>query len=104
MSDAGGYLLSHSSYGTSDQGGNAEEWNETLIRGLFRGDRGGHWNSESNSLMAQYWAGNPPVNESGATGFRVANIPEPRAAVLLFVGTVATILNSCRKPASCGHG
>ena len=42
LTDAGAYTLSGSPYGTFDQGGNVQEWNETLFNNsLIRGQRGG---------------------------------------------------------------
>ena len=36
LTDAGAYTLSISPYGTLDQSGNVSEWNETLIRPVWR--------------------------------------------------------------------
>jgi len=68
-------LSSKSFYGTSDQGGNVYEWNETLISGPFRGLRGGSWGTAFNTLQASARDSDNPSNESAGYGFRVATVP-----------------------------
>jgi formylglycine-generating enzyme len=99
LTDDGAYSSSPSFYGTFDQGGNAWEWNETLA-GSARGVRGGGWDNNSDGLRAS----NPldstlisPTDERSFVGFRVASIPEPDTAVMLCIGSIATILHRRRR-------
>jgi formylglycine-generating enzyme required for sulfatase activity len=75
-------LLSASYYGTSDQGGNIFEWNETLSGGSLRGFRGGAWNIGASPQLASERGSATPTIESDSLGFRVATIPEPGSAAL----------------------
>ena len=96
MTDVGAYTSSPSSYGTFDQGGNVDEWNETKVTSSTRGIRGGGWGSNSYYLEASayFWA--PPTDES-AFGFRVGSaVPEPSALVLT-IAAFATLLTVLRK-------
>lgn len=63
---------SASFYGTCDQGGNVSEWNDAVIKGSLRGQRGGAWFSMANSLKASSRIYFKPTFESNYTGFRVA--------------------------------
>jgi formylglycine-generating enzyme required for sulfatase activity len=76
--------LSQSFYGTSDQGGNVEEWNETLIgvNGAFRDLRGGSWGGHTAFLGSAFRLAVGPTVEAEDTGFRVATVPEPSTALL----------------------
>jgi formylglycine-generating enzyme required for sulfatase activity len=83
--------LSESFYGTSDQGGNVWEWNETLSSAAVRGLRGGSWGSTSNVLLASIgFFANPP-SETSDIGFRVATVPEPSLLVLAALGIVGLL-------------
>ena len=89
LTDVGAYVLSASSYGTFDQGGNVFERNEALITASARGLRGGSWNSSSslNLLASNRFAGSPAGEY---IGFRVASVvPEPSTMLLLCFGSLA---------------
>jgi formylglycine-generating enzyme required for sulfatase activity len=80
-----------SSYGTAGQGGNAWEWEETdfdLVNdssSSARGGRGGGWSDgDSGSLLATLRLELFPTFENDGVGFRVASIPEPSTAHILF--------------------
>lgn len=83
LTDVGGYTASDSYYGTFDQAGKVEEWNEPLLSGPsgpFPGLRGGSWFSNSIGLRADFRdvIDFPnPANEYSYIGFRVASVPEP---------------------------
>jgi hypothetical protein len=87
-----------SPYGTMAQGGNAWEWEETaadLINSEpyeYRGGRGAGWGAFPSSLSATLRAdGLPQIPPLGA-GFRVASIiPEPSAAKMLAMATLALL-------------
>lgn len=80
----GAHENSESPYGTFDQGGNVDEWNEEVMYGAWRGWRGGAFLSDSGSLHAtdrpctdyQF-----PDAEYPFLGFRV--VPEPTSLLLL---------------------
>jgi hypothetical protein len=99
LTDAGAYANSASPYGTFDQGGNVQEWNEALSRSLFptnRGRRGGSYEMGFAHLFAlspiSVDDGRPDGGGPG-TGFRVATvIPEPSALLLLTVGGLPLLL------------
>jgi hypothetical protein len=84
FTEVGSYPGSASPYGTFDQGGNAEEWTET-IAGSERVLRGGAFNA--GSLAAGRPATDDPTWEEWY-GFRVAMIPEPTTALLVACGLV----------------
>ncbi len=67
---------SESYYGTSDQGGNLIEWNDTLFSGGYRGLLGGAWASDLGFLAAPTGV-DYPTDERAVNGFRVATIPVP---------------------------
>jgi formylglycine-generating enzyme required for sulfatase activity len=80
--------LSDSFYGTADQGGNVLEWNEALISGSLRGNRGGAFNTPLSILPSSFRNSDAPTNQNSNIGFRVATVPEPGTAVLALVGCV----------------
>ncbi len=82
LTDVGAYTASDSPYGTFDQGGNLWEWNEALISGSNRGDRGGSFFFSSSVLLASVRDSNNPANGDLNFGFRVATVPEPSTGVL----------------------
>jgi formylglycine-generating enzyme len=82
LTDVGAYTASASPYGTFDQGGNVDQWDETLINSSIRGVRGGNWNYDEDRLLSLHRFGSNPTYESGLIGFRVATVAEPSTAVL----------------------
>jgi formylglycine-generating enzyme required for sulfatase activity len=91
LTDVGAYTGSDSPYGTFDQGGNLEEWNESLITnadGPQRGHRGISFSFPFSSAMrSSEWSFDLPEFGINRVGFRVATgagpaIPEPSTAVL----------------------
>jgi formylglycine-generating enzyme len=93
--NVGAYNLkpSTSAYGTFDQGGNVEEWNEAIVSSINRGLRGGVYNSTGYSLLASARADAHPATEGSNSniGFRVASVPEPSSILLLFVGAIGLL-------------
>ena len=81
----GSYTGSASPYGTFDQGGNINEWNEAII-GSFRGYRAGGFNASPFALGAIFRLSLNPTENSDLVGFRVAMLPEPGTGVLLMMG------------------
>ena len=82
-------------YGTLDQGGNVEEWNDEISSdGEERGVRGGHFNSFDSDLEAGFYDSGSPTDEFSSRGFRVtslAAIPEP-SFVGGLIGAVALLM------------
>ena len=88
----GDFENSESPYATFDQGGNVWEWNEAVLGGSSRGQRGGAWNSWSvGELGAGYRYQYDPTFEDHDLGFRVAMVPEPATLSLLVLGGLALI-------------
>jgi formylglycine-generating enzyme len=52
LTDVGAYSSSPSFYGTFDQGGNVEEWSDTVSRVRSRITRGGWWSGPTAYLMS----------------------------------------------------
>jgi sulfatase modifying factor 1 len=98
---AGEFQNSASPYGTFDQAGNVCEWMESMMfEGYpYRTVRGGawyqllfYWETPGRSLQASsrgYWS--PQDGDSTASGFRVAEVPEPGTLSLLALGGRAAI-------------
>ena len=85
----GGYPGSPSPYGTFDQGGNVQEWNEAIINDftILRGVRGGRYASSAGSLNGSARSFGIPTQESDGSGFRLAMIvPEPGSGLLVIAG------------------
>ncbi len=90
--EVGAFAGSPSAYGTFDQGGNANEWNETWIEGCWRLRGGGIWldwsfeHSPSAGLRASDRG--CQGQEGGTTGFRVCRLapvdPNHRSGTLQF--------------------
>ncbi|EDY20387.1 hypothetical protein CfE428DRAFT_2311 [Chthoniobacter flavus Ellin428] len=79
LTDVGAFSMSISPYGTFDQMGDVNEWNDGIV-GPGRGIRGGAWDSLSASdLLSTNFSYNDPTTENADTGFRLAMIPEPAA-------------------------
>ena len=74
LTDVGGYTGSASPYGTFDQGGNVDEWNEAIENlGSDRGGRGGSFDYPPSRLAADTaWMATPTFARSFG-GFRVAS-------------------------------
>ena len=86
LTPVGAYTDSESYYGTYDQGGNATEWNDTIIDGSSRGRRGGSWRYYEPDMRASaQYGGLVPHNEDDDIGFRIATVPEPTVSVSLLL-------------------
>ena len=99
--DVGDYPKSTSPYGTLDQGGNVWEWNETIIDGSSRGQRGGSFDSLPEYLAAAHRSDLDPSFESHNLGFRVASIvPEPSTGLLVATGLLGLATSRRRRGSS----
>jgi len=87
LTPVGSFTNSASAYGTFDQGGNVRQWNDKIVSGSNRGERGGAWDLDTTYLTATYPYGyHDPTFGIDAIGFRVATVPEPTVTVSLIVG------------------
>ena len=87
LTPVGSYTSAASPYGTFDQGGNVNEWNElNLYSGSYRGVRGGPFDNVPESLAASTQFIDTPGNEHHNLGFRLAMIPEPGTGLLVVAG------------------
>jgi formylglycine-generating enzyme len=96
FTNIGSYLGSTSPYGTFDQGGNIEEWNEAIItnnpNGPARGIRGGGFEVDPIYMAASTRTlGDRPGVSGELSGFRLAMIPggfvpEPGTGLLVIAG------------------
>ncbi len=96
VTDVGAYVDSPSPYGTFDQGGNIEEWLESLVGTSSRAFRGASFNAGfAFSLGASGHGSTDPSFETIASfgaGFRVATVPEPSSLALAGIGLVGGML------------
>jgi sulfatase modifying factor 1 len=102
LTDVGAYILSPSYYGTFDQGGNAQEWNEAAVGSSFRVSRGSSWGNNSSFLAASARNTNSATSTGyQVIGFRVATIavPEPSAITALSFGGLV-LATRRRRPTS----
>jgi formylglycine-generating enzyme required for sulfatase activity len=86
--------VSASFYGTFDQAGNVEEWNEAMIifPSIRRGLRGGGWDHSAFALSSGHRGSITPEAEGKAIGFRVASpVPEPASVAVLALGVPALL-------------
>jgi sulfatase modifying factor 1 len=97
-------LESASPYLTFDQGGNVQEWNESLLTATSRVVRGGSWLFTADSMRGSDRFSVDPTTEFSVLGFRVATasgpISVPEASALVFGGlvTLATLAaRRCRR-------
>jgi len=84
--NTGSYVGSVSPWGTFDQGGNVDEWNEAVIDEFERGFRGGSWAGGFLATSVASRRSTDPLLESGSRGFRVASVPEPGTGLLFALG------------------
>ena len=83
LTEVGAYTHSASPYGTFDQGGNVNEWNQTLHNSPGRGFRGGQWDGNASELASSSKQSNNPAGDGDSLGFRVASyVPEADASSL----------------------
>jgi sulfatase modifying factor 1 len=93
----GAYSGTTSPYGAYDMGGNVFQWNETLIGGFSRGDRGGAFNNGGAWLQSSTRGYSDPTFALVAYGFRVASVPEPSSIAPLAIGAIGLAAIGWRK-------
>ena len=98
VTDGGAFSASASAYGTYDQGGNLYQWNDQVISGLYRQERGGSFRSASASdLLSSSSTFADPTSVNDQLGFRLASVPEPATWGLLAFGFASTVIFRRRK-------
>jgi formylglycine-generating enzyme required for sulfatase activity len=97
LTNVGAYSQSNTFYGTFDQGGNVQEWNDTMVTSLARGVRGGMWTFDEVELRSSRRSFLGPTFELSDVGFRVATIPEPGSVTLSMVALFVLALLRRRK-------
>jgi formylglycine-generating enzyme required for sulfatase activity len=90
LTDVGAFTNSASVYGTFDQSGNVDQWNDLDgTAGSSRGLRGGSWGSGAVPVSSAGRLTAGPSNELNSVGFRLASpvaVPEPSTWVMGAVG------------------
>lgn len=97
--NVGTYSGDPSMYGTFDQGGNVDEWNDKVISGSSRGLRGGSWADFDASLESTGSWGYAPWLENNTIGFRLASVaavPEPSSFVLTILASGVMLIRRKR--------
>ena len=103
LTDAGAFSGSASAYGTYDQGGNLEEWNDKIISTNKRGIRGGTWSDGSGSLLPAAYGGDDAYSgvssnsDNSNYGFRMATVPEPSTYALLLMTAAGALWMTRRR-------
>jgi formylglycine-generating enzyme required for sulfatase activity len=99
LTDVGAYTSAAAYYGTFDQGGNVNEWNETAVDSSDRGLRGGSWayTPVLSFIQASFRYSINPSFDSYNFGFRVVSLPEPGSMTLCFVGLIVLVSGRGRK-------
>ncbi len=94
----GAFLSAPGPYGTFDQAGNVEEWNEGRVGNYWRGARAGGYYSEAYALKSTERRGNDPLPYYASLyGFRVASVPESSALALLGMGGIGLLAFAWRR-------
>ena len=88
LTPVGTFAASPGPYGTYDQGGDVEQWNETAYGGIGRGGRGGSFADTAGELMSTTGGYLAPLDEDKSIGFRVAYVPEPGTTAMLIAAAV----------------
>jgi formylglycine-generating enzyme required for sulfatase activity len=89
LTAVGAFAASPGPYGTFDQGGNVDEWEESLEAGVpYRDIRGGSWADSVGTMRSFEVTSGPMETPSVGVGFRVEYVPEPRGAAMLSVAAL----------------
>jgi formylglycine-generating enzyme required for sulfatase activity len=99
--EVGAFVNSASPYGTFDQGGNVDEWIQTVQFGIGCGLRGGALDGYTDPLNASERFDYYPTLDFYNIGFRMAGVvPEPSALVLGVLAALGLLAVPDRRPRS----
>jgi formylglycine-generating enzyme len=90
LTPVGSFTNSSSHYGTFDQGGDAYNWNDSIISGTARGLRGGAWDQTSDTLQSDDRESRSPLTISPDIGFRVASTLPPTPMITSSLSATGT--------------
>jgi formylglycine-generating enzyme required for sulfatase activity len=92
LTEVGAFSGSPTYYGTFDQAGNVQEWNDAIFNNHSRGLRGGNWTWTSDFARATDSGGgrSPFLGEHDA-GFRVATVASEITNIILTVEKTANL-------------
>jgi formylglycine-generating enzyme required for sulfatase activity len=102
LTDVGAFTNSASFYGTFDQSGNVQEWNDlTGTSGSSRGARGGYWATDTGfDFSSEATLYLTPSSRGIDIGFRLASpvaVPEPSTWVMGLAGIACVAWRSIRR-------
>jgi formylglycine-generating enzyme len=90
LTDVGAFTNSASFYGTFDQSGNVNQWNDLDgLPGSSRGLRSGNWGNDAFYLSSSFRSSLDATTEGSGVGFRLASpvaVPEPSTWVMGLAG------------------
>ncbi len=109
LTPVGAFAGSPRAYGTYDEGGDVQQWDEAVDPGIGRGVGGGSWEGDYVTLVSGGVGYGPPSSYGPSTGFRVALVPEPDslfllvlfAGVLLILGRIRWVPRSGKRARNC---
>jgi|GEM_PF-6454979 len=108
LTAVGTFVNSPSPYGTFDQGGNVEEWTDTVLSTSFgdsRITRGGAWNSGGLNNDVGTIPTALPTDRSSKVGFRLARASIPAGAPVAPSGVISVrIAGDSGRSATIGRG
>jgi len=92
LAAVGSYSGTTSPYGAFDMGGDVFQWNEELLFGSDRAERGGFFQDDPFILESSSRGFDNPTDDGfNGEGFRVASIPEPSKAVLTALASMSLV-------------
>jgi formylglycine-generating enzyme required for sulfatase activity len=101
LTDVGAFTMSMSPYGTFDQMGLVNQWNDALVSSTDRGLRGGAWDSFGYTYLLSTDRGqSDPTFESADIGFRLATVPESSTWTSLLGGAAVLLVWRRRRSAA----
>jgi formylglycine-generating enzyme len=99
LTPVGAFAASPGPFGTYDQGGDLWQWNDTIINGGLRGQRGASYVDPVRKLQSSHRDFTYPwYSTAGDVGFRVVQlVPEPASLVILGFGAMALLRRRHRR-------